>query len=506
MKTFLDFLYMVLALGNFETFESPLAPIPYVPGTRVPDSTKDIHYELSADGRFIERWKNEGDIYGTDPLMLWLGYVPMLVGALLMTLFFFGYVVWPVVGLVSLASGIFVFFVFGTVTPPQTLLIRKFLGGAEYFMNTVPFVSDKMEWETVPGLQVPMRSDGKSENSIRSMMRLRTPIPGKTPAEEEAMLLWEREEKEMEADLLDHHSADAKERQYERSQVDIRFAGTILLRIDLRRPNSVMTSFFDDFRGRPKEDDRTDAEDLQRRCDRLFRSTIIDAIDTVLQTIEWEEAVTNVASINQRLKIELPPQLRAFPIIIEEVLLGEAFGDPITARNKQAKARLDASTAEKVAIADRDQRIATANAGASAKEKEEEGRTRQGTATANADRAIGIANQQTAKAVANERLTALGPLAEVATKEADIAVAPLIARLRTIGGDRASAMIDFILGLSDEKKAEFAKQLVTPANAPHIVTNVASPPQKLYSNSDMLDTLAGILKNFGFAPSSSTTP
>ncbi len=496
MKTFLDFLYMVLALGNFETFESPLAPIPYVPGTRVPDSTKDIHYELSADGRFIERWKNEGDIYGTDPLMLWLGYVPMLVGALLMTLFFFGYVVWPVVGLVSLAFGIFVFFVFGTVTPPQTLLIRKFLGGAEYFMNTVPFVSDKMEWETVPGLQVPMRSDGKSDNSIRSMMLLKT---RKTDADgkEEPLIDGEDEAAKREG---------RRSNNYDWSQVDIRFSGTILLRIDLRRPNSVMTSFFDDFRGRPKDDDKTDAEDLQRRCDRLFRSTIIDAIDTVLQTIEWEEAVNNVADINQRLKLELPAHLRAFPIIIEEVLLGEAYGDPITARNRQAKARLDASTAEKVALADRDQRIATANAGASAKEKEEEGRTRQGTATAEADKAIGVALQKTALAVANERLTALGPLAEVATKEADIAVAPLIARLRTIGGDRASAMIDFILGLSDEKKAEFAKQLVTPANAPHIVTNVASPPQKLYSNSDMLDTLAGILKNFGFVPSSSTTP
>ena len=499
MKTFLDFVYMVLALGNFESFESQLDRLPYAPGTRIPPDTPEVRHRLSADGRWIERWKYEGDIYGTDPLMLWLGYMPMLAGVLLTILFFFGYVVLPVIGLVSLVIGIFVFFVFGTVTPPQTLLIRKFLGGAEFFMNTVPFVSDKMEWETVPGLQIPMRSDGKSDNSIRSMMLLYTPLQGSTPEEEKAMQLWEKEEALIKANQLDQHTADAVARQYERSQVDIRFAGTILLRIDLNRPNSVMTSFFDDFRGKPKDNDRTDAEDLQRRCDRLFRSTIIDAIDTILQTIEWEDAVDNVSDVNRRLKQELPQHLRAFPIIIEEVLLGEAFGDPITARNRQAKARLDASTAEKVALADRDQRIATANAGATAKEKEEDGRTRQGTAIANADKAIGIANQQTAKAVADERLTALGSLTEVAKKEATISVAPFVAKLKAINTNVAAAMLATFQSLDPTMQGNVLKELATPVASPQQVTNfsLGDNPLEIFSNSALLGRLGDIFKKLG---------
>lgn len=467
MKTFLDFLYMIFALGNFESFESPLPPIPCAPGTPIPEDTKDIRYNRSADGRFIERWKVEGDIYGTDPLMLWLGYMPMLAGILLTILFFFGYVVWPVIGLVSLVTGIFVFFVFGTVTPPQTLLIRKFLGGAEYFMNTVPFVSDKMEWETVPGLQIPMRSDGKSDNSIRSMMLLktrRTDANGK----EEPLLEGEDEAAKREG---------RKSNNYDWSQVDIRFSGTILLRIDLHRPNSVMTSFFDDFRGRPKDDDKTDAEDLRQRCDRLFRSTIIDAIDTILQTIEWEDAVDNVSEINRRLKIELPRHLQAFPIIIEEVLLGEAFGDPITARNRQAKARLDATTAEKVAVADRDKRIAEAKAKATGDIETAQQQSKARIETAKADLAARIEEQETELNAAIKTAAALKEVQKVENLNAKIALLPLIRRLEALKDTTATAVAARLLDLDPmqvkEVLVEGAKALGA-AQTPDTILSVAN--------------------------------
>ena len=423
----------------------------------------------------------EGEIYFIDPFALWLSFIPIAVG-LLMTLgagwqlfvvmlfvsvitflLMFRWRFLPIlVGIVLMIVGYFVggwsgafapflvafgltiFAYMGYNAPPQTLVIRKFLAGPEFFLNTPVLVADFMEWETIPGLQFPMRSDGQSPNSIRSMMKL---VAGPQDARDT------------------DHDID--------SHVDIRFSGSILFRIDLNRPFSVMQSFFDDFRLRPKDDEMTDQEDLEERCNRLFRTIVVGACDTILQKYNWEVAVQDIATINLALEMELPHHLHDFPIIVQKVLLEEAFGEPITQRNRQAAARLEATTAGRTALADRDRRqtVATANADAVVTESEQDRRAR--LAQTEANLAAALAEQKNARRIAGQELKALELQTETAAKRAQIEFASLAARLRAIGQEPLAAAIDGLTGSDPALRVpvynEFAKSLGT---APAVGTAV----------------------------------
>ena len=428
----------------------------------------------------------EGEIYFSDPLAIWLSYVPILVGLVLayyagpwwfvgaafatvilfaamfrirflpivagvilaiVTFFFAGL---PIFGAwLLIGFGLTMFSLFGYNAPPQTLLIRKFLGAPEFFMNTWVLVADFMEWETVPGLQVRMDSNGQSADSIRSMMKLRP------------------------------QADDARDTQKDAgSHVDIRFSGSILFRIDLNRPHTVMVAFFDDFRFRPKDDAKTDQQDMQERCNRLFRSIVVAACDTILQRLDWEDAVNDIAGINLLLEQELPKHLHDFPVIIQKVLLEEAFGEPITQRNRQAAARLEATTAEQIALANRDQRQAEATADADARVTESEQDRRARLAQTEANLAAAMAEQKNARRIAGQELKALELQTQTAALRAEIEFASLAARLRAIGQEPLAAAID---GLTNADPAirvpvynEFAKSMGT---APAVGTAVTLGPK-----------------------------
>lgn len=418
----------------------------------------------------------EGTIYFSDPLMNLLSYAPMLAGILIPIVFGWW---WIGLGLPLFLFGLIVFLVFSYNAPPQSLLIRKFLGGPEFFMDIPVFVlwNRFMEWEIIPGLQVRMESDGQSAESIHSMMKLRVRAVG---------------EKEDEDDTVE--AVD--------SNVAIKFSGSILFRIDLNRPHTVMVAFFDDFRLKPKDDDMTDQEDLEERCNRLFRSIVVAACDTVLQQLDWEVAVRNIGYINLLLEQELPKHLHDFPLIIQKVLLEEAFGEPITQRNRQAAARLEATTASQVAVAKRDQRQseARANADAVVTESEEDRRGRIAKTAANL--AAAMTEQRNLRKIAGVRLQALERETQVAAQEAQIAFAQLAARLRAVGEEPLAAVIDGLVNADPTIRVpvyqEFAKSMGT-APAVGTAVNIGPPKMDTLMGPALLEAATRAAEIFGLA-------
>lgn len=210
---------------------------------------------------------------------------------------------------------------------------------------------------------------------------------------------------------------------------------------------------------------------------RIFGTIVGGAIDTILQGEKWEDAVSDIKRINRLIEERLPDHLHAFPLIIEKVLMEEAFGDPVDQLKRQTTSRLDAETAKKVADAEKDKRIAqaTAQATASIAEAEKNKETRLAQTAANL--AAALEEQRNLLKISGEQLLALGNQTQVAAKQAEIEFASLAQRLRVIGQEPLAAAIDGLVSAEPTLRLPVYTELMkSVGTAPAVTTaiNVAT--------------------------------
>ncbi len=381
---------------------------------------------------------DEGTTYYTDPLTLWFCYMPLLLGgiAVVAAIPFSPLVGLPIAGtgMIAITWGLLWFIFCTRMLPPVTLAIRQIVG-TTYFrdcrITVFPFFLRRLlgiRWVEIPGLRdITITIGGEGVEALESYMHMTGDPTNGVP----------------------------------HSHVEVKFEGTFVLSIDIDRPNTVTAMFWDDFIANPPNEGASVMDDMTSRVARMIMPQVYAACDPTLQTIEWIEAVRNVTYVNRRLMNELPMRLGHLALEIESVNISEAQGVPFDELKRQTNARLKANADRNIAEAERDTRITQATAEADATIAEAQQAQAKEVARTESDRAIRIAQQETERSYGEARLIALAELTQVASREADMATAPLVARLAAINNQQSAALLDSLTALDGPQRLEVWRQLMT---------------------------------------------
>lgn len=261
------------------------------------------------------------------------------------------------------------------------------------------------------------------------------------------------------------------------SQVEVVFSGTLVLSIDIDRPQTVKEMFWDDYVSNPPAADASAIEDMAARINRLVLPDVYAACDPTLQQIEWHVAVSDIDYINRRLLTDLPERIGRLAIKVHSILLSDVEGEPFKQLKEQTSARLKADKEINVARTEQAAKTAQAESAAAIAEAEADRDRRANVAKENAAKESGLAKQAALRAVADAELGTQKALLLVAEQTAKISVAPLEARLKAIQTNQSSALLDTFTNLNDEGKKAVLVQMMTSlgtSSVPETIVSVAN--------------------------------
>ncbi len=398
---------------------------------------------------------DEGTLYYSDPLTLWGCYIPIFSGlaAMLCAIPLSPVAAIPflVGGGVGVVWGIGWFILCTEMLPPVTLAIRQIVGTMylrdcritvfpPWLRNSIGVVIVR-----IPGARgITIESSTHEPTTLlKSHMLMKSGTMGVT--------------------------AD--------TQVEVTFDGVFVFGLDIRWAHTLKAVFFDDYLANPPETGESIADDVTRRCRRLIQPVIYAACDPTLQEIEWITAVGRIGEINSALLRDLPGRLEHLAIHFEAVLLSAAYGRPFDELRRKTDAQLTADAETQVAASDQAAKVARANADAEIAEAQADSDRRAREAKAKANRLAGVAQQEADLAIATAELTTAEKQLAVSRQRADIAVAPLLARLAAIGTQQSTALMDGLLSLEPGQRLAVLQQLASSlgtAPVPGTIVSVAN--------------------------------